>query len=61
VELKQALDMKALDYRLKDRLLSEGKLTKEQVDKFLKDLPDDQNKSVTLGELNERKKAINNQ
>ena len=41
MELKQALDDKIMDYRLRDRLLGEGKITKDQVDTYLKQLPDE--------------------
>ncbi len=41
MELKQALDDKIMDYRLRDRLLGEGKVTKDQVDTYLKQLPDE--------------------
>ena len=41
MELKQALDDKIMDYRLRDRLLGEGKVTKDQVDNYLKQLPDE--------------------
>ena len=41
MELKQALDAKIMDYRLRDRLLGEGKITKDQVDGYLKQLPDE--------------------
>lgn len=44
--LKQALDDKIMDYRVRDRLLEEGKITKEELEKFLKDLPDDSTKLV---------------
>ncbi len=39
--LKQALDEKLMDQRVRERLLQEGKITKEDVDKFLASLPDD--------------------
>ncbi len=39
--LNQALAEKLMDQRLRDRLIEEGKITKEEVDKFLASLPDD--------------------
>ena len=42
--LKQALEDKLMDYRVRDRLLEEGKITKEELEKFLKGLPDDEKK-----------------
>ena len=41
--LKQALEDKELDYRIRDRLIEEGKLKKEDVEKYLKQLPDEDN------------------
>ena len=41
MELKQALDDKKMDYRLRDRLVGEGKISKDQVDAYLKQLPDE--------------------
>ncbi len=39
--LNQALKEKIMDQRVRDRLIQEGKITKEEVDKFLASLPDD--------------------
>lgn len=41
MELKQALEDKIMDYRLRDRLLGEGKISKDEVDKYMKQLPDE--------------------
>lgn len=41
MKLKMALDEKVLDVRLRDRLVSEGKLTKAELDKYLASLNDD--------------------
>ena len=41
MELKQALDDKLMDYRLRDRLVAEGKVSKSDVDSYLKQLPDE--------------------
>jgi hypothetical protein len=43
MKLKKALDDKTFDVRLRDRLTADGKLTKEQVDKYLTSLEDNQN------------------
>ena len=42
MQLKKALEDKKLDLRLRDRLTAEGKLTKKELDKSLKDLKDDE-------------------
>lgn len=46
MQLKQALEDKNLDVRLRDRLLAEGKLSKKDLDKNLKELSDDKDKLV---------------
>lgn len=48
MKLRQALEEKLLDVRLRDRLLAEGKIAKEDIQKFLKGLPDDATKAVAL-------------
>lgn len=48
MKLRQALEEKMLDVRLRDRLLAEGKIAKEDIQKFLKGLPDDAAKAVAL-------------
>jgi hypothetical protein len=42
MRLSRALEEKLLDLRLRDKLVAEGKVTKEEVEKYLKSLPDDQ-------------------
>ena len=39
--LSDALEEKLMDVRLRDKLLGEGKITKKQVDAYLKSLSDD--------------------
>ncbi|MCB9091166.1 MAG: hypothetical protein H6621_11010 [Halobacteriovoraceae bacterium] len=39
--LKKALEDKLMDYRIRDRLVDDGKITKEDVQKFLDDLKDE--------------------
>lgn len=48
MKLRLALEEKMLDARVRDRLLAEGKLTKEELKKYLDSLPDDAAKSVPL-------------
>ncbi len=48
MKLRQALEEKMLDLRLRDRLMAEGKITKEDIQKTLKNLPDDADKAVAL-------------
>lgn len=48
MKLRLALEEKLLDVRLRDRLLAEGKITKEDIQKMLKNLPDDTDKAVAL-------------
>ncbi|HLW58126.1 MAG TPA: hypothetical protein VKY27_12100 [Bacteriovoracaceae bacterium] len=48
MKLRLALEEKLLDVRLRDRLLAEGKITKEEVEKFLASLPDDQENATAL-------------
>ncbi len=48
MKLRQALEEKQLDVRLRDRLVAEGKLSKETIQKALKQLPDDANNAVAL-------------
>ena len=48
MKLRLALEEKLLDARVRDRLLAEGKLTKEELKKYLDSLLDDAAKSVPL-------------
>lgn len=41
MRLSRALQEKLMDVRLRDKLLAEGKLTKEEVKKFLDATPDE--------------------
>jgi hypothetical protein len=41
MRLSRALDEKKLDLRLRDKFLHEGRLTKKQLDEYLKSLNDD--------------------
>jgi hypothetical protein len=48
MKLRQALEEKLHDVRLRDRLLAEGKISKEEVQKLIKQLPDDAATAVSL-------------
>lgn len=47
MRLCDALEEKQLDVRIRDRLIAEGKITSEEVDKYLKSLEDDSDKVET--------------
>lgn len=46
MRLSRALEEKLMDVRMRDKLLSEGKVTKQQVEEFLASLPDDQTRAT---------------
>jgi polyhydroxyalkanoate synthesis regulator phasin len=48
MKLRLALEEKLLDVRLRDRLLAEGKITKEEVKKYLDRLADESKNAVSL-------------
>lgn len=48
MRLSRALEDKLMDVRLRDKLVSEGKVTKKQVEDFLNSLPDDQTRATLL-------------
>ena len=50
MRLARALKEKLHDVRLRDKLLAEGKIKKEEVEKFLKELPDDEASARYTGE-----------
>jgi hypothetical protein len=54
MKLRQALEEKQLDLRLRDRLLAENKIAKEDIQKFLKNLPDDTAKAVSLDQSEDK-------
>lgn len=51
MRLSRALQEKLMDVRLRDKLVAEGKLTKEEVKKFL-DTMADETKNATFTEEN---------
>lgn len=50
MRLSRALQDKMMDVRLRDKLLAEGKVTKEQVQAYLAELPDDESKAVYVSD-----------
>jgi polyhydroxyalkanoate synthesis regulator phasin len=48
MKLRLALEEKLMDARLRDRLLAEGKITKEEVKKYLDSLSDETKNAVPL-------------
>jgi hypothetical protein len=48
MKLRLALEEKKLDLRVRDRLLAENKISKEDVKKFLDTLPDETKNAVPL-------------
>jgi polyhydroxyalkanoate synthesis regulator phasin len=51
MRLSRALEEKVMDVRLRDKLVAEGKLTKEQVEKYLADIPDETDNSIYTEDL----------
>ncbi len=48
MKLRLALAEKLVDVRVRDRLVAEGKLSKEELKKYLDSLPDDGKNAVPL-------------
>jgi hypothetical protein len=48
MNLKEALDDKKFDVRLRDRLVAEGKITQQELETFKKSLNDDEDNSSTI-------------
>jgi hypothetical protein len=55
MKLRIALEEKMLDVRLRDRLMAEGKVNKEEIKKYLEKLPDDADKAISLDAENDQK------
>lgn len=53
MRLSRALEEKLMDVRLRDKLVAEGKVSKEVVAEFLKKLPDDQTRAILIDDNNE--------
>ncbi len=56
MRLSRALKEKLYDVRLRDKLLAEGKLSQEELQTYLKSLPDDE-KNLTWTETEEETEA----
>ncbi len=48
MKLRLALEEKLLDVRVRDRLLAENKISKEDMKKYLENLPDEAKNAVPL-------------
>lgn len=48
MKLRLALEEKLMDVRVRDRLLADGKITKDDVQKYLDSLPDESANAVPL-------------
>ena len=55
MKLKMALEEKEVDLRLRDRKIQQGLLTKDQVNKYLKDIPEEKN-YFHIGEKEDKSK-----
>ncbi|MDC0254064.1 hypothetical protein OAK75_04145 [Bacteriovoracales bacterium] len=56
MRIAQALKEKLMDVRLRDKLIAEGKVTAEEVEKYMTDLPDETNRLVYTEQI--EKKAV---
>lgn len=54
MKLRLALEEKLLDVRVRDRLLAEGKVTKEELKKYLDSIPDEGKNAVPLDQEDNR-------
>jgi polyhydroxyalkanoate synthesis regulator phasin len=54
MKLRIALEEKMYDKRIRDRLLAEGKISKEDIKKYLDKLSDDTNGSTTVDAVEEK-------
>ena len=52
MKLSDALEEKLLDVRMRDKLLEQGKISKKQVDEYLKSLEDSSSKSQAQADHN---------
>jgi polyhydroxyalkanoate synthesis regulator phasin len=53
MRLSRALQEKLMDVRLRDKLLAEGKITKEEVNKFLTEMGDEAKNATYTDENSE--------
>ena len=56
MRIAQALKEKLMDVRLRDKLIAEGKVSAEEVEKYIADLPDETNRLVYTEQI--EKKAV---
>lgn len=54
MKLRLALEEKLMDVRVRDRLVAEGKISKEELKKYLDSLTDDQKTAVPLDQSEEK-------
>lgn len=54
MRIAQALKEKLMDVRLRDKLLAEGKVSKEEVEEYLKSVPDETNRLVYTEQIENR-------
>ena len=52
MQLSRALDDKEFDVRLRDKLVFEGKISKEQLEQYLNTLPDDASNATFTEDAN---------
>lgn len=48
MKLRLALEEKLMDVRVRDRLVAEGKVSKEELKKYMESLPDESKNAVSL-------------
>lgn len=58
MRLNKALEDKQLDVRLRDKLITEGKLSKTDLEKYYTSLPDDQTLATVTGGEGERDESL---
>jgi hypothetical protein len=54
MRLARALNDKKMDLRLRDKLVHEGKITKNQLNEFLSSLPDDGVNATSVDEVQDK-------
>lgn len=55
MKLRLALEEKLMDVRIRDRLVAEGKIPKEELKKYTETLPDDTKNAVPLDQEDNHK------
>ena len=59
MRLSKALEDKKLDVRLRDKLVHEGKLTKQDCESYLSSLPDDNSNATFIGKTEQAQASTN--